>query len=194
MNITRIFAVLKDAETLLSVRYDRERYDQDHHTELNRIYALWTDPEYLFEFFVSQEHDLLSGFFEGVDVEDAVLTTLGEAKDLFTMLLQAAQAADGGDFSAFEVLFKPLDNGADPATPILALKAYGPDQPSWLRLFAIRLPGDVYAIVGGTIKLTPTLNTREHTAKELAKVRGATAYFTEMLDGRNFFALYDIID
>ena len=190
MNITRIFAVLTDAETLLSVRYDRERYDHDHHTELNRIFTLWTDPEYLFEFFESQEHDLLSGYFEGMDIEDAVHATLGEARDLRRMLRSAARAADGGDFSALEALFKPLD----PTTQILALKAYGPDRPSWLRLFAIRLPGDVYAIVGGTIKLTRTLNTREHTAKELAKVRDATAFFTEMLDGCNFFDLFDIIE
>ena len=42
--------------------------------------------------------------------------------------------------------------------------------PSWLRLYAIKLTSGVYIITGGAIKLTATMQEREHTRKKLAKL------------------------
>jgi hypothetical protein len=41
---------------------------------------------------------------------------------------------------------------------------------SWLRIYAIRLADGVYIVTGGAIKLTATMQEREHTLKELYKI------------------------
>ena len=55
---------------------------------------------------------------------------------------------------------------------------------SWLRIYAIKLANGVYIITGGAIKLTATMQEREHTQAELAKM--------EMV--RNFLLNEGIID
>ena len=41
---------------------------------------------------------------------------------------------------------------------------------SWLRIYAIKLEPGIYVITGGAIKLTKTMQEREHTLQELAKM------------------------
>lgn len=41
---------------------------------------------------------------------------------------------------------------------------------SWLRIYAIRLELGIYVITGGAIKLTRTMQEREHTLVELARM------------------------
>ena len=41
---------------------------------------------------------------------------------------------------------------------------------SWLRLYAIKLEPGCYIITGGAIKLTRTMQEREHTLRELNKM------------------------
>ena len=41
---------------------------------------------------------------------------------------------------------------------------------SWLRIYAIKLEPGIYVITGGAIKLTRTMQEREHTLRELAKM------------------------
>ena len=50
---------------------------------------------------------------------------------------------------------------------------------SWLRLYAIKLTAGVYIITGGAIKLTATMQEREHTRKELAKIDKVRRYLLE---------------
>ena len=45
-----------------------------------------------------------------------------------------------------------------------------PSRGSWLRLYAIKLSMGIYIITGGTIKLTRTMQEREHTLQELEKM------------------------
>ena len=47
---------------------------------------------------------------------------------------------------------------------------------SWLRIYAIRLEPDVYVVTGGAIKLSRTMQEREHTAIELDKLNRCKAY------------------
>ena len=42
--------------------------------------------------------------------------------------------------------------------------------PSWLRLYAVKLQSNRYLITGGAIKLTATMQEREHTLEELRKL------------------------
>jgi hypothetical protein len=41
---------------------------------------------------------------------------------------------------------------------------------SWLRIYAIKLNRGIFIITGGAIKLSATMQEREHTAKELVKM------------------------
>ena len=41
---------------------------------------------------------------------------------------------------------------------------------SWLRIYAIKLDPGIYVITGGAIKLTRTMQEREHTLVELARM------------------------
>lgn len=44
------------------------------------------------------------------------------------------------------------------------------NHPSWLRLYAIKLEPQTYVITGGTIKLTQTMQERQHTLAELSRI------------------------
>ena len=45
-----------------------------------------------------------------------------------------------------------------------------PQHASWLRIYAIKLEPGIYIITGGAIKLTRTMQEREHTLVELARM------------------------
>ena len=67
-------------------------------------------------------------------------------------------------------LFLPLDNNRTSELTLGKEKAKGKyysGHPSWLRLYALKLEPQSYLITGGAIKLTRTMQEREHTTKEL---------------------------
>ena len=47
---------------------------------------------------------------------------------------------------------------------------------SWLRIYAIRREPNVYVVTGGAIKLSRTMQEREHTALELDKLNRCKAF------------------
>lgn len=51
-----------------------------------------------------------------------------------------------------------------------------PRHVSWLRLYAIKLEPGCYIITGGAIKLTHTMQEREHTLAELVKMEQVRNY------------------
>lgn len=55
---------------------------------------------------------------------------------------------------------------------------------SWLRIYAIKLEPGIYIITGGAIKLTRSMQEREHTLVELARMEKV----------RNFLLDNDIVD
>ena len=54
-----------------------------------------------------------------------------------------------------------------------------PGHASWLRIYAIKLAAGIYVITGGAIKLTRTMQEREHTLVELAKMERVRRYMLE---------------
>lgn len=79
-------------------------------------------------------------------------------------------------------LFRPLDNNQASDTMLQKEKARLKRKlghSSWLRLYAIKLTAGVYIITGGAIKLTATMQEREHTRKELAKIDKVRRYLLE---------------
>ena len=50
---------------------------------------------------------------------------------------------------------------------------------SWLRIYAIKLEPGIYVITGGAIKLTRTMQEREHTLLELEKMEQVRRFLLE---------------
>lgn len=50
---------------------------------------------------------------------------------------------------------------------------------SWLRIYAIKLESGIYIITGGAIKLTRTMQEREHTLVELARMEKVRRFMIE---------------
>ena len=65
--------------------------------------------------------------------------------------------------------------------------------PSWLRIYAIRIEPNVYIVTGGAIKLTATMQEREHTLKELAKLNACRDFLkcNGVFDQDSFIDLFE---
>lgn len=166
MNIVPIFA-----DRLYSFSYS---IDGDQRDEFERLFDLWQDVEYLEQFFHENNGDLQNGFFEPIPtVEQAVLMTRQEAIRFEQHLRQLAPLKS----KRLDEIFKPLseneDNFAFPRH-----KSYGLRYNSWLRIYAIKVAHRYY-VTGGAIKLTKSMNEREHTAHELRKMERCLFYFKE---------------
>ena len=63
---------------------------------------------------------------------------------------------------------------------------------SWLRLYAIKLIQGNYIITGGAIKLTATMQEREHTRQELVKIDRVRRYLLEegIIDDEGVYRVY----
>lgn len=80
-------------------------------------------------------------------------------------------------------LFRPLENGRTSEMILGKEKAKIKNRPqhaSWLRIYAIKLEPGCYIITGGAIKLTRTMQEREHTLTELRKMEAVRSF---LLDG-----------
>ena len=76
-------------------------------------------------------------------------------------------------------LFKPLDITDTRMSELTREKArnWARDRhASWLRIYAIRLEPNVYVVTGGAIKLSRTMQEREHAARELDKLNRCKAF------------------
>ena len=77
------------------------------------------------------------------------------------------------DNEELDLLFRPLENLRSSDVVLGKEKAKGDrvsGHDSWLRLYAIRFQTNSYLITGGAIKLTRTMQEREHTLAELQKL------------------------
>jgi len=172
MEIKGIFAIIKDS--LISVKFSENETD-----EFERIFDNWTDVEFLIDFFNKHIKDLQSGFYGTVSVEQAIERTIDDAEHLEETILEIAESGKTDDYETLQTLFKPLKDLDYLLKDHLKTKAYGLAYKSWLRVYAIRIAKNTFVITGGTIKLTQTMNEREHLKKELIKLEIVKAYLVE---------------
>ena len=72
-----------------------------------------------------------------------------------------------------DIIFRPLESCRTSEMLLGKEKARlrnTPRHASWLRIYAIKLEPGIYIITGGAIKLTRTMQEREHTLVELARM------------------------
>lgn len=130
---------------------------------------------WLRNFFKANLEDLTS-YFKITDVNQAIYDTIDDSERLQCLIMDISPEAD------LDKLFRPLDNSRTSEMILGKEKARLRDtqkHASWLRIYAIKLEPGIYVITGGAIKLTRTMQEREHTLVELARMEKVRRY---MLD------------
>lgn len=155
------------ADRLYAFKFDDEQTD-----EFERAFDLWTDNEYLKDFFEENIQDLNDKFYNVNSTDDAVMITLNESYEFQEIILEAAKGNN------LNKLFKNLDNKQFRHVSLGKKKAYGTEYNSWLRIYALQME-NAFIITGSAIKLTATMNEREHTKNELIKIEQCKSFLKE---------------
>jgi hypothetical protein len=183
MKIISTFAVLN--ESLFSVHFEHE----DTH-EFARLFNIWNEPDYLFNFFNENITDLQSGFWGDISIPEAIEKTRREANELEAKILAIARTGQTKHYENLSSLFIPLSNDPCRIEPYEKSKARV-RKSSWLRVYAIRLDINTFVVCGGAIKLTKTMNTRDHLKLELEKLEFTRNYLLdESPDALDFVELF----
>ena len=109
----------------------------------------------------------MTSYFKITDVIQAIYDTIDDSERLQCLIMDISPEAD------LDKLFRPLDNSRTSEMILGKEKARlhnTPKHASWLRIYAIKLEPGIYVITGGAIKLTRTMQEREHTLVELARM------------------------
>jgi len=173
MKVIRKFEIIV-LKSLYAVQYEGEDFD-----EFARLFLDWSDMDYLEQFFELHREDLQSGFWGTISVEGAISKTIREAKALEKKLVQIAERGKFDRYNTLSTLFKPLHDRTTRIEEYEMNKAKGLNKPSWLRIYAIRLAPNLFVVSGGAIKLTETMNEREHLIQELRKLELTKAYLLD---------------
>ena len=142
------------------------RYDDCLDNVLDSILGQWNDVVWLRNFFKANLEDL-AAYFKITDVNQAIYDTIDDSERLQCLIMDISPEAD------LDKLFRPLDNSRTSEMILGKEKARLRDtqkHASWLRIYAIKLDPGIYVITGGAIKLTRTMQEREHTLVELARM------------------------
>lgn len=164
------FDLITENERLWAVRYD-DCLDNI----LDLILGQWNDVMWLRSFF-KENIDDLACYFKITDVNQAIYDTIEESERLQCLIMDISPDAD------LDRLFRPLDNGRTSEVLLGKEKARlrnTPRHASWLRIYAIKLEPGIYIITGGAIKLTRTMQEREHTLVELARMEKVRRFLLE---------------
>lgn len=149
----------------------------------NVLYTLfdqWNDVKWLRSFFKDNIVDL-AAYFKITDVNQAIYDTIEESERLQCLIMDISPDAN------LDEIFRPLENNRTSEMILGKEKARlknSPKHASWLRIYAIKLEPGIYIITGGAIKLTRTMQEREHTLVELARMEKV----------RNFLLENDVVD
>ena len=165
-----VFNDITGDEKLWAVRFEGET-----NNEFIKLFYNWNDVMWLRTFFKENINDL-SAYFKITDINQAVKDTIEDSKKLRCIIMDISPETD------LSKLFRPLDNNQASDAMLQKEKARlkrEPGHSSWLRLYAIKLTAGVYIITGGAIKLTATMQEREHTRKELVKIDKVRRYLLE---------------
>ena len=151
------------------------RYDNCLDNVLDTVFGQWNYVTWLRSFFKRNIGDL-AAYFKITDVNQAIYATIEDSERLQCLILDISSDAN------LDRIFRPLENQR--MTEMLLGKEKArlkntPDHASWLRIYAIKLDPGIYIITGGAIKLTRTMQEREHTLAELARMEQVRRYLLD---------------
>ena len=148
------------------------QYEDCPTNALQAIFDQWEDIVWLRDFFSENMNDL-SSYFKITDVNQAIFDTLHDREQLQCLILDISPDAN------LDNLFRPLHNSRTHEMLLGLEKARlknTPNHASWLRIYAIKLEPGIFIVTGGAIKLTATMQEREHTLNELYKMEKVRQY------------------
>lgn len=160
------------------------QYPGEETNALQQLFDQWEDPLWLRRFFLDNIDDL-SAYFKITDVNQAIFDTLSDREALQCLILDISPEAN------LDELFRPLENSRTQEMTLGKEKARlhnTPRHASWLRIYAIKLDPGIFIVTGGAIKLTATMQEREHTLQELLKMEKVRSFLLEqgVMDSEGF--------
>ena len=151
------------------------RYEGYSDNALDTLFEQWNDVVWLRDFFKANLDDLIS-YFKITDVNEAIYDTIEDSERLQCLIMDISPEAD------LDKIFRPLENSRYADVLLGKEKARLQNtvrHASWLRIYAIKLEPGIYVITGGAIKLTRTMQEREHTFLELGKMEKVRNFLLE---------------
>lgn len=151
---------------LYSVRYDSES------VEYERLFNNWKDVDWLMSFFEEHSPEMDSAFWGNVkDPELASARTYQEAYDLEEKIHNLVTNTKEKKQPDLDTYFKPLGGEYAYVWEYTPMKAYGPESPSLIRLYAIKLQANCYIITGGGVKYCKEMKDSPELEVELSKIK-----------------------
>lgn len=177
--IMMTFEDIKHDGRLWAVHYADEKLN-----ELDKVFTQWNDAGWLLDFFRENFSDLVS-YFKITRLDEAVYDTMEDSDELACLIMDINPEAN------LDELFRPLENTRASEMRLGREKARLKERPkhaSWLRIYAIKLNPGIYVVTGGAIKLTRTMEEREHTLEELVKLEKVRQYLVanDVIDDDSF--------
>jgi hypothetical protein len=145
--------------------------------EFKRLLSIWNNPAEILEFVNANRGDTPRYISTNKLVEDIISNAI-EIEDTL-IKLGSYKNERLSDF------FKSLNNQA---TKIVEL-SFQKGRIQYLRIYALRIDENCFAITGGAIKFTKLMEERPHTAKELIKIKRCKNYLkaNNVLDADSFY-------
>lgn len=111
-----------------------------------------------------------------IDPELAAERTIDEAFDLEEHIEELCRNTAHGGKPDFDEFFKPLDGEFGYIYFQTPMKAYGTQNPSLLRLYAIKLKSNCYLLTGGGIKYCRKMNESPDLQNEIEKIKKVRSF------------------
>lgn len=151
-------------------------YDGNDYNEFDRLFCQWNDVSYIFSFMEENLSYLKADVWSRVPApEDATRQVLEEAETLEKLFEQLYQNTTEGIIPDFDSHFQYLDGKYKYELVQPPMKSYGPNSPSLLRMYAIKMEDNVYLITGGGIKLADTIQNspglKDHVLQNIDRVK-----------------------
>lgn len=160
-------------DRIYSIIYD----DQD----INEYYRLfnreWNDIDFLLNFFRSHKEYTDNDFWSYLnnDPEEATARVIKDANHLESHIIELAKNSDKGEKPDLDEYFEPLDGEFVYEFTNTPMKGYGMTNPSFIRLYAIKIASNCYLIVYGGIKLKDKIENspvlQDYVIKKIKQVR-----------------------
>jgi len=165
------------------------KYSEDEEDILAQLLDRWQDAEYIHGFMYDHENLIETNpYWENCSFQEVMLSTINEAKNLESYLIQLYRNSEKGITPNLEEKFVQLDKEILPGEVITRRKMYGKLRktypPSVLRLYALKLDSEgneppIFIITGGGIKLTEEMRQMPDLNKELDRLRSVRTWLQE---------------
>lgn len=153
------------------------KYEGQEDNEFDRLFDAWSDMSYLENFMMTNKKYLDNPIWGVVySPEKAAATVRDEANDLNDLLYELYKHSFYGEKPDFDSHFRFLDGKKyRDVLEYIPMKSYGTYNPSFIRIYAIKLKNNQYIITGGGIKLADSIqdspDLKNHVIQNIDRVR-----------------------